>query len=295
VELNRIYQTDALLGLKELPSDFADVVIADPPYNVGKDFGVLKESWSLEEYLEWSQVWIEEALRVLKPSGSMFIFGFSEVLAHIFVRINANKRWLVWHYTNKNVPSLNFWQRSHESIILCWKESYIFNKDEVREPYTEQFLKSAAGKVRKATPGRFSRGKRETIYNAHENGALPRDVIKIPALAGGAGRKERWFLCKDCGGVFPPHEKRKHAEHRTVFHPTQKPEELIERLILSAKPRSGGVVVVPFAGSGTECVVARRLGMDFVGFELNPDYVEIAKERLRREEESYAGQLFEKI
>ncbi len=296
LELDRIYQIDAIEGLKKLPSNYADIIVADPPYNIGKDFGVIKERWTLEEYLEWSDSWINEALRVLKSTGSLFIFGFSEILAHIFVRVKANKRWLVWHYTNKNVPSLNFWQRSHESIILCWKEHFIFNRDEVREPYTEQFLKSAAGKVRKSTPGRFSKGGKETVYQAHERGALPRDVLKIPALAGGAGRKERWFLCKDCNGVYPPTERGKHQGHKVILHPTQKPEELIERLILSARPEKGGIVIVPFAGSGTECVVAQRHGLKFIGFEINKDYIRIAEKRLQKERESnYAGQLFKGI
>ncbi len=291
ITLNRIHCMDVLEGLRELPDNFADIIIADPPYNIGKDFGVFKESWSQEEYISWSKRWINEAIRILKPTGSMFIFGFSENLAYIFVEIPINKRWLVWHYTNKNVPSLNFWQRSHESIILCWKDSFIFNRDDVREPYTEQFLKSAAGKIRKGTPGRFSKGDRETVYTAHEKGALPRDVIKVPTLAGGAGRKERWFLCKDCNDVYPPSEKKNHQGHEVIFHPTQKPEELIEKLILSAKPKNKGVVVVPFAGSGTECVVAKRLRMDFIGFEINKDYIKIAERRI--EEENKVGQIGE--
>ena len=279
LELNKIYPKDAIEGLKELPSNFADIIIADPPYNIGKDFGVLKENWTIEEYIAWSKEWIKEAIRVLKPTGSMFIFGFSENLAYLFVEIPINKRWLVWHYTNKTVPSLNFWQRSHESIILCWKESYIFNRDLVREPYTKGFIK-VAGKIRANTVGRFSKGNKTTIYKAHEKGALPRDVIKVPALAGGAGNKERWFLCKTCQEVYPPSEKKKHLKHELVFHPTQKPEKLIEKLLLSAKPKHGGIVVVPFAGSGTECVVAKKLGMDFIGFEINEDYIKIANKRL---------------
>ena len=73
--------------------------------------------------------------------------------------------------------------------MCCYKDKPIFNRDHVREPYTETFIKNAAGKVRKSTVGRFSKGDKETIYNAHESGALPRDVIKIPAIAGGAGKK----------------------------------------------------------------------------------------------------------
>ena len=91
--------------------------------------------------------------------------------------MNHPLRWLILHYTNKNVPSLNFWQRSHESIICSWKNKPVFNRDDVREEYTQTFLKNAAGKVRKSTVGRFSNGEKETIYTAHSGGALPRDVI----------------------------------------------------------------------------------------------------------------------
>lgn len=79
----------------------------------------------------------------------MYIYGFSETLALIYSKIyeKINIRWLVWHYTNKVVPRLNFWQRTHESILCCYKtKNYIFNKDDIREPYTENFLKNSAGK-----------------------------------------------------------------------------------------------------------------------------------------------------
>ena len=84
----------------------------------------------------------------------MFVYGFSEILALILARVpkHINRRWLVWHYTNKNAASAGFWQRSHESILALWKKEKVFNKDLVREPYTESFLKNAAGKKRAGTP-----------------------------------------------------------------------------------------------------------------------------------------------
>jgi site-specific DNA-methyltransferase (adenine-specific) len=131
----------------------------------------------------------------------------------------------------------------------------------VREPYTENFLKNAAGKVRKSTKGRFSNGETETVYTAHEGGALPRDVIKVPALAGGAGKKER------------------------VNHPTQKPLTLCDTLIKASINKSGQtLLVVPFAGSGSECVSAKKNNIQYIGFEINNDYVNLANERLREGE-----------
>ncbi len=278
--LNKIILGDAVKELRKLPSDSCDVIIIDPPYNIGKDFGNNGDKRELNEYIEWSKGWINEAIRIMKPTGTLFIYGFSEILAHLFIEIPINKRWLIWHYTNKNVASLNFWQRSHEAIICAWKNKPIFNRDEVREPYTEGFLNGAAGKIRKGTLGRFSKEGIETIYNAHEGGALPRDVLKIPALAGGAGMIERWFLCKTCNDVFEPQKLKEHLKHEIVKHPTQKPIELTQKLIKSAMPKKNGIVLVPFVGSGSECVVAKELGLSYLGYELNPDYVKIAEKWL---------------
>jgi len=278
--LNKIICGDAIEELKKIPSNSCDIIIADPPYNIGKDFGNNTDKKELSEYVRWSKQWINECIRTMTPTGTMFIYGFSEILAHLSVEIPLNKRWLIWHYTNKNVASLNFWQRSHEAIICCWKNKPIFNRDEIREPYTDGFLKGAAGKVRKGTIGRFSKGGKETIYKAHENGALPRDVIKIPALAGGAGMNERWFLCKDCEEVYSPRELRKHQGHKIIKHPTQKPLELSRRLIKSCIPHKNAVILIPFVGSGSECVAAKELGASYLGFEINPDYIKIANKIL---------------
>lgn len=249
-----IHNQDCILGLQELSDNTADIIIADPPYNIGKDFGNDSDKQDFDEYLQWCDTWIGECVRVLKPTGTLYIYGFSEILAFIRTRINIQVRWLVWHYTNKVAPTLNFWQRTHESILCCTKSRPVFNRDAVREPYTDAY-KKADGKTRTGSKGRF--GTKETVYTAHPNGALPRDVIKVPALAGGRGKKER------------------------VDHPTQKPIELCEKLI-RASMNTGGhtLLVVPFVGSGSECVAGKRLGVDVIGYEVNEVYVELARSRL---------------
>lgn len=265
---NTILHEDCLDGMRRLADGSVQVVLCDPPYNIGKDFGNASDRQGFDEYIDWCKQWVDEAFRILHDGGTLYIYGFSEILAHIQVRCvpaDAHVRWLIWHYTNKNVPSLRFWQRSHESILCVWKKRAgapypTFNLDDVREPYTDTFLKNAAGRTRKATAGRFSRGTQDTTYTAHEKGALPRDVLKHPALAGGAGKKER------------------------VNHPTQKPLELCRRLLKAAitDPKEVCRVVIPFAGSGSECVAAKELGVAFVGYEINEEYVQLGRERLER-------------
>jgi len=257
IEINKIYNEDCIIGMKKIKTEYIDIIICDPPYNIGKDFGNDSDKQDIDKYLYWCDEWISECLRILKPSGTLYIYGFSETLAFIRTRLKCNVKWLIWHYTNKVVPSLNFWQRTHESILCCYKNKPIFNRDDVREPYTETYLKNAVGKVRKSTIGRFSNGEKDTIYTAHESGALPRDVIKVPALAGGAGKKER------------------------VNHPTQKPLNLCDILLKAALNKdSKTLLIVPFAGSGSECVAAKNNNIDFIGFEINKDYIAIANERL---------------
>lgn len=215
----------------------------------------------MDAYLLWCDSWIAECIRILKPAGTLYIYGFSEILAYIRTRISIHVRWIIWHYTNKVVPSLNFWQRTHESILCCYKEKPVFNRDDIREPYTESFLKNAAGKVRKSTRGRFSNGSKETTYNAHTNGALPRDVIKISALSGGAGKKER------------------------VAHPTQKPIELCKKLIRASMNKlDDTLLVIPFAGSGSECVAAKQLKINSIAYEINKSYVELCHQRLNEQD-----------
>jgi site-specific DNA-methyltransferase (adenine-specific) len=278
---DKIILGDALKELKKISDNSCDIIIADPPYNIGKDFGNDSDKRELTEYVEWCKKWIGECIRVMKPTGTMFIYGFSEILAYLSVEIPINKRWIIWHYTNKNMTSCNFWQRSHEAIICAWKDKPIFNKDAVREPYTEGFLNGAAGKIRTGKSiGRLSRNGLDTIYNAHPGGALPRDVIKIPALAGGAGMNERWFLCKTCGDVFAPRKLKEHLDHEIMKHPTQKPLELSRKLVRSAMPEKNGVVLVPFVGTGSECIAAKELGQSYIGFEINPDYIKIAEKTL---------------
>ncbi len=261
-----------------------DVIIADPPYNIGKDFGNTSDSRSLADYVAWCQQWISKCLDLLAQDGLLYVYGFPEILARVasIFPIDA-QRWLVWHYTNKTVPSLQFWQRSHESILCLWRPESgrpSLEVDQIREPYTQGY-KSNIGRKRAQTISRFAQnGGRSTVYQDN-GGALPRDVIKVPALAGGAGASQRWFMCFDCDrNVYPPSEINKHRDCHTMKHPTQKPMELTRRLVQSRINGSGGRVLIPFAGSGSECVVCEQLGLDWRGIEINQEYVEFANKWL---------------
>lgn len=282
--LNWVHCSDSLRLLKSIPgNDIFDVTIADPPYNISKTFGDYQDNLPLPDYIEWSLEWINECLRLTKTAAPVYIYGYPEILAHIAVRQPLdNQRWLIWHYTNKTVPTSRFWQRSHEAILCLWKgRKPIINVDAIREDYTPTFINGAAGKVRKETHCRYSSKGRKTVYQAHPNSALPRDVIKISALAGGAGYAERWFYCKTCDYLCDPKDKLLHADHEVIRHPTQKPLALSQKLLKSAAAE-GGYALIPFAGSGAECVAARQLGINMLAAEIDQDYALLANAWLKK-------------
>ena len=279
LNFNKIYNIDVTEGLSKIDDESADIIIIDPPYNIGKNFGVNKDNLSLKEYSEWATDWLTESIRILKPGGSMFIYGYSEILAHLSVQIPLEKRWLIWSYTNKNSPAVKFWQRSHESIIHTWKDKPVFNMDDVRVLYSDAFLKGSAGNKRKATEGRFNSSGKETTFNVNPGGACPRDVLHYPALVGPVGGKQRWFLDEKMV-LHHPSEIKNFDKTKIIKHPTQKPMHLTQNLIKSTHPKKDGLVVIPFSGSGSECFVAKNLGLDVIGFDNNEDWVNMGNQLL---------------
>ncbi len=239
-----LYQGTTIEWLKSLPENSIDLIFADPPYNLKK------ADWdnfaSQEIYIEWSIEWIQEASRILKPTGAMFVCGFSEILAdikHPALKYFHSCRWLVWHYKNKANLGKD-WGRSHESILHLRKsKSFTLNIDNIRIPYGNHTLKYP--RHPQAATSVFSDRKTSHEWTPHPQGAKPKDVIEIPTTCNGMGEK--------------------------TAHPTQKPEELVRKLILAASSR-GDIVLDPFSGSGTTLVVAEQLGRKWLGCEMNPEY-----------------------
>lgn len=250
-----LYQCDSIDWLKQLPENSIDMIFADPPYNIKKaDWDRFE---SQEQYINWSLQWIKESARILKPSGSLFICGFTEVLAdlkHPAMRYFKGCKWLIWHYKNKaNLGS--DWGRSHESILLLRKtKDFTMNIDMVRIPYNEHTLRYPSHP--QAETSQYGNGKvRSSDWTPNPLGAKPKDVIEIPTTCNGMGEK--------------------------TPHPTQKPEELVRKFVLAAS-NPNDIVLDPFSGSGTTLVVAEQLGRKWVGCEINPEYNKWAIDRIDR-------------
>ncbi|MBC8179936.1 MerR family DNA-binding transcriptional regulator [candidate division KSB1 bacterium] len=249
----RLYNLDAIKFLKQLNSNSIDMIFADPPYNIKK--AVWDSFSSQKDYVDWCMEWISESHRVLKRTGSIYICGFSEILADIkwaATHLFKGCKWLIWFYRNKANLG-NDWGRSHESILHFRKsKEYIFNLDKVRVPYNKHTLKYP--RRPQAESSQYSNGNgKEYLWEPNPLGAKPKDVFEIPTISNSAWEKY-------------PHE-------------TQKPVELIRKLILSSS-NTDSIILDPFGGSGTTYAVAEAYKRKWLGTELNTDYCSIIKNRI---------------
>ncbi|MBD2020766.1 site-specific DNA-methyltransferase, partial [Leptolyngbya sp. FACHB-36] len=238
--------------LQQLDDQSIDLVVADPPYNLRK------AEWdtfdSQAAYIDWSMRWIKEAARILKASGSLYVCGFSEVLADLkqpALEYFHSCRWLIWHYRNKANLGQD-WGRSHESILHFRKSTqFRLRLNQIRIPYGSHTLKYPAHP--QAITSNFGNGKARVHWTPNPLGAKPKDVFEIPTTCNGMGEK--------------------------TPHPTQKPEELVRRLVLAASD-VGQTILDPFSGAGTTLVVAEQLGRNWLGCEQNLEYNHWAIQRL---------------
>jgi len=253
MRINEIILGDAFEELREIPSNIAQSVIADPPY-----YNVLNEDWDTQwaeadEYLEWSLKWVSESMRILKDDGLFFCFGQLGKREHVYIHLMS----FLCNYFQYH--DLIIWDRAvgynergdsftpaYEMVLVLRKgDNPKFNKDAVREPYDaetiQKYLRDKRYKDKEARLGHLKAGKYST------------NIIRVPSLKGSSNEK--------CG------------------HPSQKPLELITKLVACSTDKDD-IVLDPFLGSGTTAVAAVNMGRNWIGIEKNSEYVEIAQKRL---------------
>jgi DNA modification methylase len=265
MNFNQVICGDATTELSRIETGSAQVVIADPPYyNV-----LLEQDWDTQwkavgEYLEWTQTWVAECLRVLRDDGLCFIFGQLGKREHVFIHLMSElcrrhqfHDLLIWDRVVGYNERRDSFTPSYEMVLVLRKsDKPKFNKDAVREPYTTEkiqaYLRDKRYKDRDARMKHLLAGKFAT------------NIMRVPSLKGSSKEK--------CG------------------HPSQKPVDLIAKLIACASD-SGDLVLDPFLGSGTTAVVAERLNRRWLGIEMNPLYVELTQHRLVSARDLFAADL----
>ena len=243
---NVIIEGDALELLKEVPDESVELIIADPPYNIGKDFGIDQRFTDVSVWREWCQQWLKECYRSLCKNGSLFLYGIHKYICYLQVDLlemgMEYGRLFIWNYEN-GFSGYTRKPAAHYEPLLWMTKTNDFVYEPIREPYKSQ----------KRLKYKITKNGKE--WQPHPEGRLAGDVWQFPTLAG-----------------------RRFANEK-VDHPTQKPLSISRRIIKHFSMESN-LVLVPFAGSGTECLAALMEGRNYLGFELNQQYIEIAKKRI---------------
>ncbi|MDM8244831.1 adenine-specific DNA-methyltransferase [Limosilactobacillus vaginalis] len=238
---------DSIDAMSHMKSGSVDLIFADEPYNLGKDFGKGKDKWqTTQEYINWNKKWISEAMRVLKENGTMYLMSATQFIPYIDIFFQEHYNVLcriVWSYDSSGVQSKKMFGSLYEPILMAShspKSKITFNANDI-------LVEAKTGAKRK-------------LIDYRKNPPRPYNTKKVP------------------GNVWNfPRVRFKMDEYEN--HPTQKPEALLERII-KASSNPNDIVLDPFAGSFTTGAVAEKLGRKSISIEVEPEFYKIGLRRL---------------
>ncbi|MGR3310663.1 MAG: adenine-specific DNA-methyltransferase [Candidatus Brocadiales bacterium] len=251
-----LYLGDALGVLKaEISSESVDLIFVDPPYNIGKKFADFHDKWSSDEaYAEWAYQWIDECIRVLKPTGSMYIMTSTQAMPYFDLYLRKKVTILsriVWHYDSSGVQAKKYYGSMYEPMLYCVKNlnNYTFNAEAIA-------IEAKTGAQRKLIDYR------KPIPTQYNTKKVPGNV---------------WYA---------PRVRYRMDEYEN--HPSQKPEALLERIILASSNKDD-TVLDPFAGAFTTAAVAKRLGRLSISIESQEEYLKTGLRRVLGQD-TYKGE-----
>jgi|GEM_PF-3585345 len=260
VPRNAIVHGDCVAGLNALPAGSVDLVFADPPFNIGYKYDVYDDKKKSAHYLDWSRQWIAAVHRALKPDGTFWLAIGDEYAAELKLLSQELgfhcRSWVIWYYTF-GVNCIRKFTRSHAHIFHFVKDSekftFMVEKLENRIPSARQLVYNDA--------------------RGNPNGRLPDDtwILRPQDLSQSfTAEEDTWYFPRVAGT----------HKQREGFHGCQMPEQLLGRIVRVCS-REGELVVDPFSGSGTTLAVAKKLGRDYLGFDLSPEYAAQGQKRMR--------------
>jgi site-specific DNA-methyltransferase (adenine-specific) len=246
MELNKIYNGDCLNLLKQVADKSVDMCFADPPFNLKKKYNVYKDKKSKDEYLNWCNLWLEQLVRVTKDTGSIFVHNIPYWLTFYCCYLNEHaqfRHWIAWDAPT--TPMGKSLQPAHYGILY-------YAKDVEQNKFYE--LRHLNKRCRKCG------------YLVKDYGGKKDSIPEFGPLV------------SDC---FTDIHRIKHDKYRDD-HPCQLPVHLLERLILMSTDEND-VVLDPFIGTGTTSLAAKRLGRQYLGFEISKEYADAATRKLEKE------------
>ena len=256
-----IYHGDALEVMKnELPDESVDLVFVDPPYNIGKKFAHFHDKWPSDtEYARWAYQWIDECIRILKPTGTMYLMTSTQAMPYFDLYVRNKLTVLgriIWSYDSSGVQAKKHFGSMYEPILHCVKNQkrYCFNANDI-------LVEAKTGAKRKLID---YRGNIPKLYNTQK---VPGNVWEFPRV------RYRMDEYED--------------------HPSQKPKALLERIILTSS-NEGDTVFDPFSGTFTTATVAKSLERNSLSIEAQYTYLKIGLRRVLDMTE-YQGEKLEAV
>ncbi len=243
--LNQIIVGDAIEEMKKIPGNSIDMTFADPPFNLNKKYGNYKDQKASEDYIKWCEQWLNEMVRITKPSGSILVHNIPKWLVYFANHLNkiaVFKHWIAWD--SMGAPLGKTLLPSHYGILFYTKTPKGFKFHELRSPHKKcrvcgEMIKDYGGKKSQINP----------------YGTLLSDV-------------------------WTDIHRIRHNTRRDA-HPCQLPEPLLERLILMTT-NENDVVLDPFIGAGTTALAAKRLGRNYIGIDIDLKYKKIVSDKIRK-------------
>lgn len=238
MELNKIYNMDCIEYMRTLPNECVDLIIADVPYNIGKNYGNNSDKMEHNEYIETLNMWVVEFNRILKPQGGLIIYTGKQYYPHYYLEIEKLfkiQNQIIWSYDSSGVQPKTKYGSLYEPIIWATKHSkkYIFNKE----------LAMVEAKT----------GSKRKLIDYRKNPPQPYNTMKVD------------------GDVWNYTRVRYKMPEYTP-HPTQKPLSICDRII-NVHSNEGDLVYIPFAGSGSEIESCIKNKRKYIATELNDEYI----------------------
>lgn len=241
--IDKAHNLDCLELMRSMPAESVSMVFADPPFNLNKKYTSYKDNLPFAQYMDWTEEWLTEACRLLKPDGSIFVYNIPKLLTYTSAILNELaefRHWIAWNSNGQ--PLGKTLQPAHYGILFYTKNRSSKFYD-VRAPHKtcrkcDAYLKDYGGKE----------------HLRHEFGYQVSDV-------------------------WDDIHRIRHRSKRIDSHPCQLPIHLIERMILMVTDE-GDIVFDPFCGGGAAAVAAKQLGRRYIGADIDEGYCDATSKRL---------------
>jgi len=251
--INKIICGNCLEIMKDIPNESIDMIFADPPFNVGKNYGKGAKADRRNDYYDWCRSWINECFRLLKDSGTIYIKTLDRHLEQLFpIMMNYGKfiNLVKWKNVSASHSKKQFWSSSEPILVYGKTDQYVFNT----YAQTRENSKPSWNKKRRARERGQLLDWWDDITSVYSGSILHPEVI----LMGDGTRKKA--------------------------HPCQSPIGLIERAILFSSLENN-LILDPFMGIGTSIIASIKTNRNYIGIDISKKYCEIAEERLKNIEQ----------